>query len=199
MKQETKDRILRVIEANHGYLRTGELIRQGISNAYLKVLVADGLLTQLKRGLYRLSAKQVGDSLMDVQAIVPSGIFCLGTALEHYGLTTYVPGEYHVAIESKDKIRLPEYPPIRLFYYDSETFPMGMEEKVSEDMTYRIYSRERTLCDAVKFRNKIGKDIVLESIRNYMKLPEKNLQKLYEYARKLRVEKLMGNYLEILV
>jgi hypothetical protein len=66
-------------------------------------------------------------------------------------------------------------------------------------MAYRIYSRERAICDAVKFRNKIGKDIVLEAIKNYMKMKDRDLSKLYEFSRILRVEKLLTNYLEILI
>ena len=61
-----------------------------------------------------------------------------------------------------------------------------------------MYSAEKTIADCFKFRNKIGMDIVLEALRLYRARNEFSLQRLLEYARICRVEKVMSPYLEAL-
>ena len=56
---------------------------------------------------------------------------------------------------------------------------------------------ERSVCDAVKYRNKIGSALLSEIIRNYTKRKDRNLSRLSEYAKKLRVEKTIKEYMTI--
>lgn len=60
----------------------------------------------------------------------------------------------------------------------------------------KVFDVERTVCDLVKFRNKTGKDSMLEAIKNYLNRPDKDISKLLRYARALRVEKIITPYLE---
>ena len=59
-----------------------------------------------------------------------------------------------------------------------------------------ITDMERTVCDAVKYRNKIGLDVCGEVIDNYLKKETRNVSLLHEYALKLRVKKILTTYLE---
>ena len=58
---------------------------------------------------------------------------------------------------------------------------------------------ERSVCDAVRYRNKIGEDLCLEIIRNYLKRPDRKIGLMMEYAKALRVGKVLGTYLNILM
>lgn len=60
----------------------------------------------------------------------------------------------------------------------------------------RIYSREKTVADCFKFRNKIGKDIALEALKDYLGLPNRQLDRLLDYARIDKVEKVIRPYIE---
>ena len=61
----------------------------------------------------------------------------------------------------------------------------------------RIYDIERCVCDAVKFRNKIGIDVCSEIINTYLERPDRNLSKLMDHARKLRVGTILEQYLQV--
>lgn len=63
----------------------------------------------------------------------------------------------------------------------------------------KIYSREKTLADCFKFRNKIGMDVVLEAVKLHQTRNGFNLGELLKYASICRVEKVMRPYLEALV
>jgi hypothetical protein len=67
-----------------------------------------------------------------------------------------------------------------------------------EHSAIKIYDRERTVCDFIRMRLRIGKDAALEVLKTYMS-GRKNLQKLYEYAELLQIEGVIHPYLEVLV
>jgi len=49
------------------------------------------------------------------------------------------------------------------------------------------------------FRNKLGEDLALEGLRNYLELPEANLNELQKYMEICRVKTVMKPYLKALV
>jgi hypothetical protein len=61
----------------------------------------------------------------------------------------------------------------------------------------RITDLERSVCDAVKYRNKIGLDVCAEIFRTYLRKNGRSLSRLLEYAKRLRIEKVVKSYLEI--
>lgn len=66
-----------------------------------------------------------------------------------------------------------------------------------EGYNIRIYDIERCVCDAIKFRNKIGMDVCSEIIDNYLVRPERNISKLLDYAKQLRVGTILEDYLQV--
>ena len=89
--------------------------------------------------------------------------------------------------------------PIKLYYWKKENMEFGIEQKEISGFQVRITDLERNVCDAVKYRNKVGLDVCAEVIRSYVRLKERNLSRLSEYAQKLRLTKVMNNYLEIAI
>lgn len=72
----------------------------------------------------------------------------------------------------------------------------GIIKKSISGYDVLITDMERTVCDAVKYRNKIGLDVCGEVIDNYLKKENRNISLLHEYAQKLRVKNIMTTYLE---
>ena len=104
----------------------------------------------------------------DVERLVPGGILCAYSAWSHYGLTTQIPLSYCIAIERSRKVTLPEYPPIELFFLSKSVFELGVSETVIEGFQVKIYDMEKSVCDAVKYRNRIGIDVSSEILHNYL-------------------------------
>jgi len=63
----------------------------------------------------------------------------------------------------------------------------------------KIYDREKTIADCFKFRERIGTDVALEALRDYLRQPRSDVSLLMKYARIDRVEKIIRPYLEALV
>jgi predicted CopG family antitoxin len=86
-----------------------------------------------------------------------------------------------------------------LYYWKKENLEIGVHMEVILNYVVKITDMERSVCDAVKYRNKIGLDVCSEVIRNYLKKPSRNLTRLMEYAKQLRVANVLKNYLEIVI
>ncbi len=199
MKDEIRKRIMLIFTENHGYVSTGEIQEQGIHNTYLAELEKEGTIRKVKRGLYVLTNHEPRSSLIEAICLVTDGVICLNSALAFYHLTTFQPLAVEIAIEHKRKIVLPSHPPIHLVYFGKKRFEIGISFQKINDGKIRIYNKEKTLCDAVYYRHKIGIDIVKEALRNYIREPIKNLPKLIETADVLRVGNMIRRYLEVLV
>ncbi len=157
-----------------------------------------GALVRLKRGLYALAEGPERSEFVDIQKAIPGGIFCLGTALSIHGIGTWEPPEIQLAIRRDYRVTIPDFPPIRLFSFSGARFGLGIIEKTTEVGIVRVYDREKTICDVVRFRNALGMDIAMEALREYLKEHSRNIPQLLEYSKLLRKEGSIRGYLEAL-
>ena len=74
-----------------------------------------------------------------------------------------------------------------------------MEKHQLDGVPVRIYSREKTLADCFKYRNKIGLDTVLEAVRLYKQSRRTDVDALVRYAKICRVAKVIRPYLEAML
>jgi predicted transcriptional regulator of viral defense system len=157
-----------------------------------------GLLVKESRGLYRLAdlPPLSNPDFVQVAIRVPSSVICLISALSFYQLTTQIPYKIYIALPREVKAPRVEYPPLDIVYLSKMPYSAGIEKHVLDGIEVRIYSREKTITDCFKFRNKIGLDIALEALKDYLRQPNRNIQELLAYARINRVEKIIRPYLQ---
>ena len=185
------------MKKSNSYISSADMKEKG-RTAYYKMLesVRQGELVQVRRGLYA-NIDQLSAGMIDIEAIIPDGILCLWSAWSIHRLTTSMPPAYHVAIKRDRKVVTPSYPPIELHHYTASIWEIGVIKMSVEGYNIRIYDMERCVCDAIKFRNKVGMDVCSEVIDNYLARPERNISKLLDYARQLRVGTILENYLQV--
>lgn len=187
-----------IFRNNGGILRMSEAVQAGISRKTLYAMRDEGVLEQLSRGVYRLASLPglEAPDLVAVATRVPNGVVCLISALAFHDLTTQVPHAVDVAIaRGAEKPRI-DYPPVNIYWFSGKAFTGGIETPTVDGKTIRIYGAEKSIADAFKYRSKIGKDIALEALRNWRGRRWSNVERLLEYARLCRVERIMRPYLE---
>jgi len=158
--------------------------------------VRDGELVRLRNGLYA-NPDALAGSIVDIGAIIPGGILCLYSAWSYYKLTTQVPDAFYVAVSRSRKIKLPEFPDIKPVFQRNDLLEIGKTEITEQGIRVLITDVERSVCDAVKYRNKIGIDVMAEIIDNYLRRSDRNLSRLSEYAKKLRVYSNLHQILQV--
>ena len=203
--------IVSYLKKHGGYARMKELKKSSIYARDIAKLLDQGVIEKVKPGLYRLAkietikpefnepGKLPSASIIDVCHAMPEGVICLASALEFYGLTTFNPSEVNVAIPNSAKPPKILYPPVKIFYFRERFYKPGIEQIKTQAGIVKIYNREKTICDMFRYRKKIGEDIALEGLKNYLKLEDANINKLREYAEICQVKTVMMPYLKALV
>ncbi len=196
------DSITKYIKSSGGYARMKELRAAGFQTRKISSLVAEGRIERVKPGLYRLvgygeSGEHTG--LVDVCRAVSGGIICLLSALDFHGLTTFNPSEVHVAIPHGAKPPRLFYPPIKTFFFRERFYAPGIESVRIPAGEVRIYGKEKTICDMFRYRRKLGEDLAMEALKQYLKLKDANIVRLTKYAAVCQTKTVMMPYLKALV
>ena len=187
-----------IFMAKGGTLRTAEAVAAGIHPRILYAMRDSGQLEQIVRGVYRLAElPPLSDpDMATVGKRLPHGVVCLISALAFHELTTQIPHVVHIAIPRTARTPRLDYPPIQTYRFSPKTFNAGIEKHKIDGVEVRIYNAEKTLADCFKYRNKLGLDIFIEALRNYLRKRGAKIQRVLEYARVCRVESAMRPYLE---
>ena len=74
----------------------------------------------------------------------------------------------------------------------------GVEEYQIEGVTVHVYSPAKTVADCFKYRNKIGRDVAIEALRECRRARRCTMDDLWHYAGICRVRNVMRPYLESL-
>ncbi len=190
-----------IIREHGGTIRTRDALKAGIHCRTLYAMRDRGELEQLARGLYRLAEEEPPENpdLITVAHKLPDAVICLISALSFHDLTTQIPHDVHLAIPRQSRPPRLDHPPIKVYRFSGDAYSEGIELHDMDGATVKIYNPEKTLADCFKYRNRIGKDIVLEAIRLYRKRNTQNVDALLRYARICRVENVMRPYLEAIL
>ncbi len=185
------------IADNGGSMSMKEL-RQKTGNPYygIRKAISDGEVVRVKQGVYML-ADELADTMVDIERIIPGGVLCLYSAWEHHGLSTQAPTAFYVAVETHRRVVTPAIPAITLCYWGAKYCELGAVTKEIAGHNVRITDLEKSVCDAVKFRGKIGMDVCAEVFQNYLRRKDKSISKLMEYAAAMRISSVMKNYLDM--
>lgn len=162
----------------------------------LQTAVRKGEAVRLKNGIYA-DVDALANTMVDIRLIVPGGILCLWSAWSVHNLTTRIPDAYHVAIERTRKVILPDYPGFQIVYQSHNLLSIGATHMNVQGYDIPVFDIERSVCDAIKYRNKVGIDVMAEIFQTYLKRPDINVSRLMDYASKLRIRKTLNQYLEV--
>ena len=178
----------------------GYVSRKNIDNRtlyyHLWAQIKEGVIERVRNGVFYYNPDD-NHLMIDIDKVVPGGVLCLYSAWSYYELSLQIPQSYCVSIISSRKIKLPDYPPITLYYWTKEHQELGVVYKVIDGYNVPIYNIEKCVCDAIKYRNKVGIAVCSEVVKEYLKRKDRNLMLLMQYARIMRVETILKKYLEI--
>lgn len=183
------------------FISRTELMENGLSHYKIKQLVEQGKLLSVNRKYYEnLDYEGQASDFYAVPAYTEKGIVCMLSAAVHYELTTHRPLQVDVAIPREAKIpKSPEWPDMHFYYFSKQRYETGIKMITEGENKFQIYDEEKTVCDIVFYRNKLGLELAVEVMRNYVKQEQRDFNRLLAYAGKLHVEKVMRQYLEVMV
>lgn len=194
----SNNQVILLFEKSGGIMTMSDLSDKGVEYSIIRKMLKEGILESIKRATYKLADADIDDYL-EAQVVIPKGIFCLYSAAQIHELSTFLPSEHHLAIPKKNKVMLPDYPPIQTYYWHAAQYSLGIEQVNKNGNIIEVYNAEKTVCDFLKFRNKVGIDLTKEILKTYLNSTKRNIDKLVKYAHPLRVGSIIDQYLTILL
>ncbi len=191
----------KIFRDHNGILQTNQAIKLGINQRTLAEMKELGLIIRVSRGIYRLrDVPPLGyPDLVTVSLRIPDAVICLISALAIHNLTTQIPYKIYVALPQPIKRPRIEYPPIDIVWLSDKPYHAGIEERTIDSVTVRLYNREKTIADCFKFRNKIGQDIAIEALKDYMSDPGANVERVLHFSKINRVDRIIKPYIESMI
>lgn len=193
-----KDRALDVVR-QRGIARGRDFDAAGVTRATVQRLRDDGTLQRVGRGLYKLADAPVDSStsLAEAVRIQPRGVICLLSALQFHELTTQTPHAVWMMLGQKDWAPVNSSVALKIVRASGEALTAGIETHLIDGVPVPITDPAKTVADCFKHRNKIGMDVTVEALRDFMKMrPMRDLGQIYRYAQIDRVQSVMRPYLE---
>ena len=183
----------------NGMMRTKDLQSEKILYRPLQKLIKAGYVTKVRYGYYQWVNPQDFSEVSTVIRLFPDGIFCMDTALWYYGYSHQTPAVWHLAVSKdsgKSRFKI-EHPLVKPHYVEPSYLEIGLTTGRIEVQEVRVYDRERVICDCLRARHKMDKDLFSSAIRHYLDDPLKDIPRLLSYTRTLRVNKIVREWMEL--
>lgn len=183
------------------YIYREELRQEGLSAHQIRQLIAMYDLVPVNRGcLMNPNCTGEKSSLLAVSAYAPKGVVCLVSAAIYHGLIASEYSQIDVALPRRSRVPVsPNDPQMRFYLFSEARYGTGIKTVKIGGNSFKIYDKEKTICDLLFYRNKIGFDLMMGALKEYLKSETRDVNKLMEYAKELRCGKLMYEYLEVLL
>lgn len=191
---------LTVIAKEHGgIIETKIAAQHGISKAMLYKLCKEDKIHRIVKGQYILP-DDMQDELLSISKRSEKIVFSHETALYLHGISDRTPFEHSITAPSGCIPSAAIKSECKIYYIKPELFDLGKTAlNTPSGNAVPAYDLERTICDVIRSRNKLGTETFLAVLKLYASNPKKDLNKLNFYAKKMRVANVLHQYLEVLL
>ena len=195
-----EQKIINIVNKNNGFVTRKDINRSGIPSIYLSRFVAKHHFKQIVRGFYA-NEEWIVDPYVVFQYTYPQFVYSFISAIFLHGLGDILPNY----LEVTGPLNYRPMPNPRndvITHTDTveETYNLGIVDVVTVfGNKVRVYDKEKTICDLIKNKEKVEFEIYVKALNNYAKSKDKNINKLVEYARIMKIESKVLNQMEVIL
>ena len=189
-----------IVEENRGYVTRKDIDRNKIASIYLTRYVKKHGFKQIVRGFYA-KEEWIVDPYLIFQYTYPKFIYSFNSAIYLHNLGDVLPNYLEVTgpfnYRPMSKIRNDI-----ITHTDTvdESYNLGVVEiRTTLGNLVKVYDKEKTICDLIKNKNKIEFEVYVKALNNYAKAKDKNINKLMEYAKVMKIENKVRSQMEIIL
>jgi predicted transcriptional regulator of viral defense system len=194
------EKIMNLLKKNK-MIRSKDVEDIGVPREYLLRMLRNGLVVRITHGLYSLPDEDFEgyDSFIEAMKTVRGGVICLISALTFHDITTQSSPDIWIAVRNGSWRPETGSVKIRYFIFSDKSYEFGIEVHKINNVDVRVYSVAKTVADCFKFRNKIGLDVAVETLREAIRNKKVSISEIYEAAKVCKVAKVIQPYLESIV
>ena len=193
------ERLDLLFERNSGILKTAQVLENGISKSTFYAYAKQHGVKQVAHGVYVLPDTWT-DAMYLLHLRCAQAVFSHESALFFHDLTDREPSSYSITVKTGYNPSSLQADGINVYTIKKELHDMGI---VTMNTPFGhpvlVYDMERTICDLIRSRSGIEVQTFQDALKQYAKRKDKDLRKLMRYAQMFHVEKLLRQYLEVLL
>lgn len=194
-----QEKIKKLLKQNNGIITTKQIEEIGISRVHTKQFIEKGIIERVKKGIY-ISSDMIEDEFYIFQLKNRNAIFSYNTAMYLFSETERTPDKIDVTVYSGYNVqRFPKN--MRVHYVKKDLLNLGVVMVNSPSgFKVKVYNMERTICDILKDRNTgVDKEQTNKFIRNMIIHNQVDLNKIWQYAKKLKCVKQLEIVMEWII
>ena len=188
-----------VIDEKGGIAKSADFVAAGIRAVDVVSLCNAGYLDRVRHGYYQMAEQNVASEEQMLATLIPQGVVCVESALFYYGYSDFAPRKWSIAVPrsvSRAKLDVDALP-VQTYFVQQDLYELGKTTGDFHGVTLPVYDRERTICDCFKYRSRLDTELFSKALNAYANDPQKNLNNLSIYAKKLRVYKKVIELMEV--
>ncbi len=198
-KENPIEKVRDILKDQNGILLTSDLVKFGIPRTYLSILVKNGEIQRISRGIYS-AANYMADEMASIQARYKGAIFSHETALYLLRLTDRTPLFYSVTVPAVYNATPLKASGAKVYFINRGLYLLGViTMKSPHGNDIKTFNLERTICDVLRRRKKIDVQFVNEALKRYVVHKDRNIDQLSDYAKQFRIQKFVREYIEALL
>lgn len=188
-----------LLDEQGGMIQTSEAVKRGISKTVFYNYVKEKKLEQVAHGIY-VSPDAWIDAMYLIHLRCSHGIFSHETALFFHDLTDREPSPYSITVKRGYSTTRLKAEGLSVYTVKQELHEVGESTAQTPfGHTIPVYDMERTICDVLRCRSSIEMQTFQGALKMYARRKDKDLHKLMNYANLFRVEKILRQYLGVLL
>jgi len=188
-----------LLQEKNGFIKTSDAVLAGVSKAYFGEYAKDRGLERAAHGLY-MSPDAWDDGMYVIQVRYPEAVFSHETALYLLSLAEREPTQCAVTLKAGTNASGLTQSGVKVYKIKHDLFEEGIiQTRSPAGHSLRAYNPERTICDLLRSRRNIEAQDLQSAIKEYVRQKDKNIPLLMRYAKAFSVEKIIRQYLEVLL
>lgn len=188
-----------LFERNNGIVKTAQVLENGITKTSFYAYARQRGIEQAAHGIY-VSPDAWTDGMYMLHLRCGQAVFSHESALFFHDLTDREPSPYSVTVKTGYNPASLKADGIKVYTIKKELHDVGL---IMMDTPFGnavpVYDAERTICDLIRSRSNIEMQTFQDALKQYARSREKDLRKLMRDARMFHVEKILRQYLEVLL
>jgi len=189
----------KMIEENNGYIRLIDAQNNGISKYQVMEFVRQNKMEKVASGVY-IAVDAWEDRLYELQLRNRKIIFSHETALYIHNLSDREPFAPVISVMRGYNASHLKQTGVIVHTVKPELFELGLiDAETFAGNIIRVYDKERCICDVIKRKRRMDIQIFQTALTSYFADKEKDINKLMDYAKKMKIEDWVRQYTEVLL
>lgn len=194
---QNNETLERMMETGDGSISRKDALANGVPPASFARYVRSHHLVRISQGVY--AKEGVIDELFQWQRRYPRIVYSGLTALYLLGLTDRIPDSIDFTVPKGSRVRKESLSPHAVCHIENnvELFVWGnvsVETMFGNKVT--CFSKEKMIVEMIRKRKDYDSELFLKAVKTFLKGKDKDMDFLFRYARKRKIEEKVYQILE---